>query len=180
MDRRTALLLVVPFVFAGCSAGPAKPWLRFVADDPKGWQTGADGRLTTQVLGASVRADLHTRDPQIELQVENRSGGDLSIRVGPEATQTPTASIGDLRRRPLDQSRGEDVTKDYVPYVSMQSIEVRNGWRAEFYLLNPLGREPSIGQYLVLVIELHDAKGAVDRRYLPLVATNLAPPEPHR
>jgi hypothetical protein len=177
MDRRTALLLVVPFVLAGCSSGPPKPWLRFVAEDPKGWQTAADGRLTTQVLGASLQVDLHTRDPQIELQVDNRSGGDVSIRVGPEATQTPTASIGDLRRRPLDQSRGEDVTKDFVPYVSMQSIELRNGWRAEFYIMSPLGRDPSIGQFLQLVIEVHDAKGTVDRRSLPLVATNVAPNE---
>jgi hypothetical protein len=178
MDRRTALLLVVPFVLAACSSGPPKPWLRFVAEDPKGWQKGADGRLTTQVLGASLQADLHARDPRIELQVDNRSGGDVAIRVGPEATQSPTASIGDLRRRPLDQSRGEDVTKDYVPYVAMQSVELRNGWRASFDLESPLGREPSIGQYLVLVIEVHDAKGAVDRRYLPLVATNVAPAEP--
>jgi len=177
MDRRTALFLIVPFALAACSSGPPKPWLRFTAEDPKGWEKGADGRLTTEVLGTSLQADLHTLDPRIGLQVDNHSGGDVAIRIGPEATQSPTASIGDLRRRPLDQSRGEDVTKDYVPYVAMQSVELRNGWRASFELNHPLGREPSIGQYLVLVIEVHDAKGAVDRRYLPLVATNVAPAE---
>ena len=49
---------------------------------------------------------------------------------------------------------------------------VESGWRASFYLDSPLGREPSYGQYFVMTVEARLASGDVERRSLPLVATN--------
>ena len=37
---------------------------------------------------------------------------------------------------------------------------------------SPLGREPSYGQYFVMTVEARLASGDVERRSLPLVATN--------
>ena len=59
-----------------------------------------------------------------------------------------------------------------VPYVSMQPAEIRTGWRGTFFLDSPLGRDPTIGQQVQLVLEVRDAKGGFERRLLSLVATN--------
>ena len=171
MASRTASLLWVPLLLLGCTTPPPKAWLRYEAQDLKGWQAEGDGRLGTVMLGARVGIDLYKRDTRIEVTVENGTPGDLKVMVGPEALQTPTAAIGDLGRRPLGQSRGEDVPQ-MVPYVSMQPAEIRTGWRGTFYLDSPLGRDPTIGQQVQLVLEVRDAKGGFERRLLSLVATN--------
>ena len=174
MRPRPSPLFAVLALLAACAALPPQPWLRYVARDPAGWTAGEHGRLMTTLLGAAIAVDLHERETRVDLIVENSTGGDLVVRLGAETTQAPTAAIGEVQRRRLDQARAEDVP-EIVPYVSMQPAEVRTGFRATFALDNPLGREPTIGQYFVLVVEARDSKGGLERRLLPLTATNAGP-----
>ena len=168
---RRLLLFTTLAVLSACSTPPPTAWLRYEAADPNGWMLEGDGRLSVTLLGARLLVDLHQQQTRVELIVENGTTQDLEVRVGPEATRAPTAAIGELLRRPLDRGHGEEVP-EFVPYLSMQRAEVRANWRGVFDLDSPLGREPTIGQYLVLVIEVRDGKGGFERRLLPLVATN--------
>ena len=59
-----------------------------------------------------------------------------------------------------------------IPYNSMQAVSVEAGWKGTFYLDAPLGRETLLGQYFVLILEARNGKGGVERRTLPLIATN--------
>src|SRR5262245_3852075 len=118
--RRTVLMVRCPLSFAalllaGCVGSPSQPWLRYVAQKPVGWAGGGSNRLTTTMLNAAIAVDLHERDTHVDLIVENSTGGDLTVQVGPETTRAPTAAIGELQRRRLDQGRAEDVP-DFVPY----------------------------------------------------------------
>jgi hypothetical protein len=171
MTNRLYSLLFVPFLFAACNTSPPTAWLRYEPQDLTGWQSAGDGMVTTTMLGARVDVDLKKRDTRIELAIENDTGGDLRVRVGPEASQAPTAAIGELRRRRIDQTRAEDV-RDFVPYVSMQSEVLTTGFSGTFFLDCPLGREPTIGQQIQLVLEVRNAKNGFERRLLSLVATN--------
>ena len=60
---------------------------------------------------------------------------------------------------------------DFAPYRSLDRVEIPDQWRTTFFLDNPLGREPTVGQYIVLVLEVWRG-GEFARRRLPLVATN--------
>jgi hypothetical protein len=168
----TSLLLPLALALglAACSAPPPRPWLRYELTATDGWTPAGEGAYTSRVLGADLRIDLHRRETRVELQIENKSGRELRLAVGPEALNNPSAAIGQVQRRPMGGGRGEDVP-DYIEYLSMQPIEVRDGWRCVFYLDSPLGRDPTIGQYLVLVIEASTGQ-ARERKLLPLVATN--------
>lgn len=167
-----AIAVVSLFAFlSACNVPAPRAWLRFEPSGGHVWQQPGPGRLESTVLGARLQVDLHRRDTQIRLELRNDTGRDLAIALGPEVRRGPTAAIGELQRKPLDGSRGEDVP-DFVPYVSMQQAEVRDGYLATFHLDNPLGREVVLGQYLVLVVEARDSGGAFERRLLPLVATN--------
>lgn len=171
--RLLALALVAT---SACHHIGPKPWLRYEPTGAHVWESTGDGRLATTMHGCRVEVDLHDTQTRVELIAPNSSGQDLEFRVGPDAAGDPQTAIGEVQRRPLDNKPGEEVL-DYVPYVPMQRMEVRHGWRAIFALDSPLGREPAMGQYFVLVVECRDPKGALERRLLPLTATN-APTKP--
>jgi hypothetical protein len=149
---RILLLLLV-----ACNTSPTRTGLRFEVTDADRWTPGADGKWSCSLLGA--RCAINPTPAPIEL------------RVGPEATRNPTAAIGEMRVLPLGKMPVENVP-DYQPYVAQKPVSVPNGSRATFYLDTPLGREPTVGQYLVLVIEARDERAGFERRLLSLVATN--------
>jgi len=60
------------------------------------------------------------------------------------------------------------------PYVNFKRITVEANWRGTFYVDSPLGRDIGLGTYLVFTVEAHDKKGDVERRKMPLLATNVA------
>jgi hypothetical protein len=156
-------------MLVGC-AGSARSGLHFSARPDASWSETGPGRYSTAMLGAAVVVDLHADDPGIEIAVENPTQRAVEVRLGPEATRTPDAAIGEYQPRRLDRSRVEGAS-DFAPYLTMQPVQVEPGIRTLFALDNPLGRDPSIGQYLVLVVEIR-AQGRFERRLLPLQATN--------
>ena len=74
MASRTAFYLLAPLLLIGCTNPPPKAWLRYEAQDLKGWQPEGDGRLGTVMLGARIGVDLYKRDTRIEVTVENEIG----------------------------------------------------------------------------------------------------------
>jgi hypothetical protein len=122
------------------------------------------------MLGTTVVVETHAHDLRLEVAVENPTTRAVEVRLGPEATRKPDAAIGEYQPRRLDHSRVEGAG-DFAPYLSMQPVQVEPGFRTLFALDSPLGREPSIGHYLVLVVEVR-AAGRSERRLLPLQATN--------
>lgn len=166
-------LLAVSLLAACDGLPPPVSWLRFTPQDMTGWSTDADGRVVTQCGPAVVRIDFSKRETRIEMEVENRGDKPVVLRAGSQ-TASPTGAIGEVWRRPLSGSRGEDVP-DAVPYLSRQNLELDNGWRAIFYLDSPLGRDLVLGQQLVFEVEVEQVEAKiVDRAQIPLVATNTA------
>jgi len=167
----TPVLVASMIVLAACNTPPPKAWLRYEPSGAHSWRQTPDGQLEIEALGAKVSVDLNRTDTRIELAVRNSTGVDLTFRTGPAASETPSSAIGEIQRKPLEPGRGEEV-QDYQPYLSMQDVEVRSGWQTTFYLDSPLGRDPVLGQYFVLMLEARDAAGHRERHTLPLVATN--------
>jgi hypothetical protein len=171
--HRPCLLLFASAVFAACMAPPTRPWLRYTAADSKGWDTDAGGVLRSQCGPAAVRVDLDSRIVRLEVHVENPTDRVLVAKVGAQGGR-PQGAIGEVRRRPLGGQRAEDVPA-VMPYLTHAPIEVRPGWRATFELDSLLGREVTLGQYVVLEIEVGESgQTRVERRILPLQATNVA------
>jgi hypothetical protein len=160
------LLLVV----AACNTPPPQPWLRFEPAGPHPWTRGPEGQWMARFHGADVAIDLNLTQTRVQVTVVNNSGAAVEMRMGPEAA-SPSGAIGDVLLRPLDAPPGISGA-DPLPYNSMQAMLVEHGWRAVFHLDAPLGREPVLGQYFVLTVEARDQAGRLERRSLPLVATN--------
>ncbi len=164
-------LLAVSLLAACDGLPPPVSWLRFTPQDMTGWTQDADGRVVTQCGPAVIRLDFSKRETRIEMEVENRGDKPILLRAGSQ-TASPTGAIGEVWRRPLGGGRGEDVP-DAVPYLSRQSLELENGWRAIYYLDSPLGRDLVLGQQLVFEVEVEQPESkSVDRVQIPLVATN--------
>jgi hypothetical protein len=161
-----ALLLL----FAACNTPPPQPWLRFQPAGQHSWTQGPDGLLLARFHGADVAIDLNLTQTRVQVVVTNGSGAPVEMRVGPEAASPPGA-IGNVLLRQIDAPPGVSGS-DALPYNSMQAMVVDNGWRGTFYLDVPLGRDPVLGQYFVLTVEGRNPDGKVERRSLPLLATN--------
>jgi len=155
---------------AACNIAPPRPWLRYEPAGPTGWTKEADGQLSGTLHGAAIRIDLGRRQTRIQVTVENAGSAALEFRMGPEASPSRVA-IGEVKLRPHAGPPGVP-GPDIIPYNSMQPLMVEAGWSGIFYLDSPLGRDPGVGQYFVLTVEARDATGAVERRSLPLRATN--------
>lgn len=170
LRRELALLspLLLLCACVGNRAGKATGGLHYEARQADGWSEVRSGEVATSALGATVRALLHPTESRLELRVENPTAARLDVRVGPEATRSSSAAIGEVQHRRLDGARGEGTT-DFLPYLSMQPTEIAPGEQAAFFLDNPLGREPALGHYFVLVVELQSPQGVRQRRLLPLV-----------
>lgn len=161
-----ALLLLL----AACNTPPPRPWLRFQPSGQHDWTVGADGLLVARLHGADVALDLNRTQTRVQVTVQNTSGRPVEMRMGPEAA-APRGAIGEVLLRAVDGPPGA-AGPDMLPYNSMQPIAVESGWRGTFFLDSPLGRDPVLGQYMVLTVEARDAAGRVERRRLPLLATN--------
>ena len=171
---RTLSATLVLALLAACNSPLPDGRLRFWPEDPRDWSETGAGQLVTTALGARCSIDLNRRDTRIWLVVDNEAGPTLSVAVGAESARDSTPAVGERRLRPVDSDQLESV-RDFVPYRSLQAIEIEAGWRAEFFLDNPLGREPTTGTYLVLVLEVRAGEN-LQRRLLPLVASRPASP----
>ena len=81
-------------------------------------------------------------------------------------------AIGEALLRPLDAPPGQG-GPDMLTYANMQRLTVEPNWRGTFYIDSPLGRDIGLGTYLVFTVEAYDKKGDVERRKMPLLATNV-------
>lgn len=155
-------------LFVACKSAPPSEWVRFHQDGATDLQLLGEGRYSSRVLGASVGVDLMRVQTRIEVVVENTSSAAVDLRVGPDAAPTSVV-IGEALLRAMDGPPGTG-TPDPVPYVSQQTIHVEPGFRATFYLDEPLGREVVSGQSFTLLVEARSQAGGVERRALPLRA----------
>jgi hypothetical protein len=168
----TALAIGAGALLASCRTPPQRSALHYEARDATGWTRAGTGRWTAPAAGGALSVDLHPTELRLELRLENPTPGRLTVRLGPQTTRDPDAAIGELQHRRLDPARREGTTA-FLPYLSMQAIDVEPGTAVTFWLDSPLGREPSIGQYFVLVVDVQGEGHAHARLMLPLQATNV-------
>ena len=188
---KTLLLAVGIAAVPSCSSLPSRAFLRYSAVDKevRDWQPVGAGagtatgtgtttptgqhsprRWTTTALGVTFEVDLDANGTRIQVSGQNRSGRSIEVAVGSESTRGSDIAVGELQKRPVDRLAAEGVP-DFAPYRSLERTEVPAAWRAEFFLDSPLGREPTVGQYIVLVLEVWRGEEFARRR-LPLIATN--------
>jgi hypothetical protein len=156
-------LLIVP----ACSSPPPRPSLRFQPAGPTAMTAGANGLYVTRVHDVDVTVDLGRAQTRIQVTAENRTGKTATLQVGPDAGQ-PRLPIGELLLRPLASTNSSGPA--IVPYLGMTPVNLEDGWRATFYIDEPLGREPALGQYFVLSVEARVGEGPKERRTMPLIA----------
>lgn len=152
---------------AACHTPPPRPWLRYELAGPTEFTPRGEGVYGGSAFGADIAIDLHRPGTGMHVVVENPGTETVTLRIGPNAG-APRAAIGELLLRRLsgDGAGGPDTRA----YAALQPIALEGGWRATFFLDAPLGREPQLGQYLVLVVEAANDKGEEVRRMLPVIA----------
>ena len=153
---------------AACTVPGPRPWLRFEPSGQHDWTASGDGTWRTQLHGADVELDLNRTQTRVQVTVTNRAVAALDVRMGPMAG-APRGAIGEVLLRAIDGPAGGP---EMQPYVSMQRVLVDSGWRGTFYLDTPTGSEPQLGTYFVLTVEGRNPVGDLERRSLPLIATN--------
>lgn len=161
---------VLLLVLAACNTPPPQPWLRFQPSGRHDWVAGPDGLWLARLHGVDVQLDLNRTQTRIQVTVTNSTTAPLDVRMGPEAS-SPKGAIGELLLRQIDAAGGTG-GPDMVPYNTLQRVVVDAGWRGTFYIDSPLGRDPVLGQFFVFTVEGRNAKGEVERRSIPLLATN--------
>jgi hypothetical protein len=166
--RKQAFAGGLVLLAAGCSVPGPKPWLRFQPSGRHDWTAGEDGTWHTRMHGAEVVLDLNRTQERMQVVVTNRAVAPLDVRMGPMAG-APRDAIGEVLLRPVDAAGGGPPMQ---PYVSMQRVVVEGGWRATFYLDTPTGSQPQLGTYFVLTVEGRNPVGDLERRSMPLIATN--------
>ena len=167
MSKKTLTLVAAAFALAACRTPPPRPWLRFELDGVTGLQPKEPGAFAGDLLGARLRVDLYDPKTAVLVVVDNPTDASVRVSLGPDAGD-PRNAIGEVLLRRLD---GPAVGgPDMQAYAARQPLAVDGGWRATFYLDAPLGREPKLGQYLVLAIEAETDAAARVRYTLPLIA----------
>jgi hypothetical protein len=158
-------------LLAACNTPAPRPWLVFQPAGKHDWTAGPDGTWVTRLFGADVTLDLHRVGTRVEVTVVNRSAAAVDVCMGPEAS-SPREAIGEYLLRALDGTGGIGAPP-MQPYATMQRVVVDTGWRCTFHLDTPLGRDPVLGTYLVLTVEGRNSAGDVERRSMPLLASNV-------
>jgi len=164
------LVGVLGVVMAGCSTPPPKSWLRLEPNGAHDWTMGPSGAWVARMHGADRALDLNRTQTRSQVEVQNRSGEALEVRMGPEGTVTMNA-IGEVLLRQIDAAPGQG-GPDMLNYTTMQRTTVEPNWRGVFYIDSPLGREIGIGTFVVFTVEVRNQKGDVERRRMPMLATN--------
>lgn len=161
---------VAVLLLAACNTPAPKAWLRYQPNGPHSWAAGPDGRWLTRLHGVDIAMELNLVQTRVQVTVTNASSAPVEMRMCPEAA-SPKEAIGEVLLRPIDGPPGVP-GPEMAGYVVRQPVSVAAGWRATFFLDRPLGREPSLGQSFVLTVEAKNQAGEVERRSMPLVATN--------
>lgn len=176
MQRRTWSILgsAAALVLAACMHEPApRPrvnvGLRYRLDAHDGWSGDGTQRVTAILAGAVATVDLQSPEARIVLTIDNDTAGILRVRLYPQVEGEKNSALGEVRHQRLDGKNLEG-SPGYAPFLPSQPVEVGPGERALFYVDCPLGREASIGEYAVLLLEVSAESGKSERRLLPLVA----------
>lgn len=164
------LVGVVVSALAACSTPPPKSWLRLEPSGAHDWTMTPEGKWATRMHGADFAMDLNRKETRIEVVVNNRTAEPMEVRIGPEGTVTMNA-IGEVLLRQIDAPPGQ-AGPDMLTYANMQRMKVEAGWRGTFYIDSPLGREIGVGTYFVFTVEAFNRNGDVERRRMPMLATN--------
>ncbi len=167
MGKNTWVVGSLALAFAACNTPPPQAWLRLEPDGAHNWAGSPQGLWVARMHGADVTLDLNRTQTRIEVVVTNRSGAPVAVCMGAEAAR-PTGAVGDVLLRPLEGIGGPDA----LPYNTMQKTVVETGWRGTFDINSPLGRDPVLGSYFVFTVEVRNGAGDVERRSIPLKATN--------
>lgn len=157
-------------LLAACNTPPPKAWLRFQPSGQHNWTAGPEGVWVSRLHGADVALDLNRTQTRVQVTVTNTSGAPVDVRMGAEAS-SPRGAIGEVLQRQIDGPAGVG-GPEMQPYTKMQKLVVENGWRAIFYVDWPLSSEPVLGTYFVFTVEGRNQAGNVERRSMPLLATN--------
>ena len=151
---------------AACHTPPPRPWLRYELDGGTDWSQQGAGKFQTSIHGANVSIDLYSPETRILVVVENKGEESINLAIGPESG-APKDPIGEvLLRNIASPATGGPAMQSYI---SMQPLLVDVGWRATFYIDQPLGRPLQLGQYFVFSTEVTNSAGELVRRVLPLV-----------
>ncbi len=170
---RFATVGACAMVFAvACRAPQVRSNLHYQPAPATGWRELSDGHLAQSQQGVAIEVTMAADAPQLELSFVNDAPTRVVVRLGPESMRAASTAIGEVQLRHVDRAR-HDGTTDYLPYLAMQDFEIPPGGRAVFYLDSPLGRDPLLGQYFVLAIELRREGAPMMRSLLPLQATNV-------
>lgn len=164
--RHNVALCALPLLFAACHSAPPSPWLRYELDGQTQLASLGGGRFGGDVHGASVTVSLYDERARIHVVVENRTADSLSVAVGPDAG-VPEGAVGEVLLRQLDGPAAGG--PDMVGYDAMAPVALDGGWRATFFLDQPLGRDIKLGQYFVFAVEVSDTEGQKQRVQLPVV-----------
>ncbi|MCB9877334.1 MAG: hypothetical protein H6835_07000 [Planctomycetes bacterium] len=170
MPKLVLPLAVVSLVTA-CTTPPPEPWLRAELTGRTSLTERGPGSYGGQLCGADVTVDLYEQEVFVKVQVDNHGASPVTVHVGRNGGVN-LGTIGQVLLRRLDGSIGGP---DMMPYGSLQPQVVEPGWRATFYIDQPLGREPKLGQYFVMSLEGEPASSgevagdARERHLLPLI-----------
>ena len=164
---RVCAVAGLALLMTACHSPSPRPWLRYELDGPTELASVGGDRFEGDVQGATVSVSLADQQSRIYAVVENRSEESVAVAIGPHAG-APDGVIGEVLLRRLDGpvAGGPSMTA----YSAMKPVALAGGWRATFFLDQPLGREIKLGQYFVLAVQVESADGSRERAYLPVVA----------
>lgn len=165
-------------LFAACGALPKtseRPslGLRYRAENPEAWDGDSTQMLRATLAGAPVVVDFTSTESRLVLTFDNPTKQLLHVRIGAQSGSSRDAAIGEVRMQRRGGGRLEGAT-GYAPFLANSLVSVEPECRAVFYVDAPLGREPSIGEYAVLHVQVGAPGVKPERRLLPIVVASPA------